>query len=407
VLGQGLLVAISPLLTRIYTPADFGALAIITALSGVLGTFVTLCWEAAMVIPRTQLIARAVAYLGLLTTIVLSLVITAASFIWREQLATLLGSPALVHYWWVVPLTVFIIGVFKVSSAWVVRMQEYGRIAWRNATQGVGQAICNLALGVLGYTPLGLILGVAFGRAVALWGLLGRRSFLAGGLPSYRTLRLTAIRYRRFPLVTSWSYTLNSLGLQLPIVLLSIAYQAYEVGLLALTIRVLASPVSIVADAVSQYFEGSFGARIRDSGIGLTRQIRRIVARLSLAASVPILIVVAASPFIFTFVFGAEWSAAGTFAQVMALGYFAQFVVAPISKALTLLERQDLQFYWDMTRAVLTAGAVLLAFGLGLPIIWAIAFLSIAQALSYAAMLLITLTVASRYESQSSARGAS
>src|SRR5690606_9508647 len=115
-----------------------------------------------------------------------------------------------------------------------------------------------------------LTLGIAVGRSLAVGGMVGKLSIFARPWPDRRLFGPTARRYVKFPLLTTWSRTLNSAGLQLPIVILSAMYGAAAIGFLALTMRVLASPVNIVADAVGQYFEGSFAAtlRARDGSIG-------------------------------------------------------------------------------------------------------------------------------------------
>ena len=57
------------------------------------------------------------------------------------------------------------------------------------------------------------MLGLTSGRLLAIGGLAGRRGLLAQRRPSWRTMLSAISEYRRFPLVTSWSAALNSLGL--------------------------------------------------------------------------------------------------------------------------------------------------------------------------------------------------
>src|SRR5690606_4608841 len=95
-----------------------------------------------------------------------------------------------------------------------------------------------------------------------------------------RRIGSTAALYKRFPLVNTWSRLANALGVHLPIVLIVSLYGSIEVGLYALTIRVLAAPVGMIIDATSQWFEGAFALQFREGGGGLRPFITKSALRL-------------------------------------------------------------------------------------------------------------------------------
>lgn len=362
-IGQGAILIASPALTRLYTPADFGALAVVTAVSAVLGNLVTLSWERAIVVPAEHDRAKDVVALGVLSVAILAAALTAAAYFARHEMAALLNSRVFNDFWWLVPATVAAIGFYAVASSWLVRRQRYSALAMRNAVQGLSQAGSSVVLGLIGLTPLGLTSSPAVGRIAALIGMVRLRRRETSG--AQRQLRETAARYRRFPLVNTWSRMLNSLGLQLPVILIISLFGSVEAGFYALTLRVLASPVGIVADAVSQYFEGSFAKKFRDDEPGLDRMLSRLAVKLLLVGALPVVIVLAVGPWLFSLVFGAEWAIAGFYAQLLVLSYYSQFVVSPVSRALVILERQGTQLLWDASRFVATASAVVVAWALG------------------------------------------
>lgn len=384
--GQGTLIAISPILTRLYSPADFTMLAIVTAISSTLGGIATLAWEAAMVIPKGDMEARALAWLGLLSTLITSLGVALLFWVFQDILVRVFALDSLAHYWWIIPITVFSIGLYKVASSWFVRLQRFGQIAWRNGSQGIAQAGFNLGLGLAGIAPLGLIGGLAAGRGIALFGMVGASSAFSRPVPSAAFIRQVARRYRRFPLVTSWSNAANTLGLQLPILLLAAFYNAIEVGLVSLAIRVLASPVGILADALRQYYEGRFGELLREGAPNLKRIFLLTTSRLAMLGLLPTVVIMVFGPWIFSFVFGSAWVVAGEYARILVLAYYLQLVVSPVSASLTILEHQRQQLMWDVFRAIFTAGLVLAAWGSGAPIWIALLGICVAQVVSYAVL---------------------
>lgn len=394
-IGQGAILLASPALTRLYSPTDFGALAVVTAVSAVLGNLVTLSWERAIVVPADDNRAKDVVVLGLASVLVLVSVLTVVAYFIRNDVATRLNSRVFDDYWWLVPATVAAIGFYAIASSWLVRRQQYSALAVRNAVQGISQAGASVLLGLIGLIPLGLISSVGVGRVAALIGMVRLRRRVPGGR---RQLKETAVRFKRFPLINTWSRILNSLGLQLPVILIIGLFGSIEAGLYALTLRVLAAPVGIVADAVSQYFEGLFAQRYRNREPGLERMLSQFATKLLLVAALPVVAVLVGGPWLFSFAFGAEWSTAGFYAQLLVLSYYAQFVVSPVSRALVILERQGLQLAWDATRLAATSAAVLVSWVVSDDFVICAIALAAVQAIWYVALFVLCRSAARTVE---------
>lgn len=385
--GQGAVLCVSPWLTRLYSPSGFAALAAITSISAVLGGVVTLSWERAIVVPRSDSDAHALVRLGIASVVVLSLGVTLVAWLMRSRAAELMNTEVFIQYWWLTPCTVFLIGLYAIASSALVRAQAYRDLAVRNGVQGTAQAVSSVVLGIFGVAPLGLASGPAIGRLASLVGMAKTRRVHRIADRKVGSLLRVAYTYRRFPLVNIWSRLLNSLGLQLPTLLIIALYGTVEAGLYALTLRVLASPVGIVSDAVSQSFEGSFARRSREEVGGLRSQILRSATRLAFLGIGPAIVLAALSGLLFNVVFGAEWYRSGGYAQILAFAYLAQFIVVPVSRSLLILERQGLQLAWDLSRFALTLTAVLTPWALGGSFVWCVVALACAQTLSYGALL--------------------
>lgn len=392
--GQGILLLASPLLTRIYSPTDFGALAVLTALSAVLGVLATLRWEAGMVLPHSDSDARALGWLALVSALLTSILVGLILVLWPASLESLASNNMLTAYWWLVPLSIMAISIHKVLSAWMVRQGQFVRLGQRNFLVGLGQLVVQLGLGAAGIKPLGLLLGLPGGRLAGTGGAFGNEGFFQSGLPRLKVVKDVSRRYKRFPLVSSFSAVINSLGLQAPVLLLSAVYGGLGFGLLALTMRVLTAPVGIIADAVSQHFE-SVAAKVVRTGDGdLIVLLRRTILRQLAVGALPLIIIVTSGPWLFETVFGAEWRISGQFAQVLIIGYYSQLVVSPVSKTLLLLELHGRQAAWDISRAV----AVLAGLGICAWADWnlmqACITMALIQVLGYGALLISVIHAA-------------
>jgi O-antigen/teichoic acid export membrane protein len=396
IVGQGLVFASYPVLSRMFDPADFGLLVVFTSIVSMVGVLSTASLEAAVLIPQSEDEAAAVAWASLSSVALTATVTAGVGLAAGTWVAGFLGAPDLAGYWWLVALTVLVLGVYLVLSEWMVRMRSYGALAKRNLLQGVGQVVAQLGLGAAGVRPVGLLVGLAAGRLLGTGGML-----TAGGLLRRRRPRLSAVvaavrRFHRFPLIASWSKLLNTAGLQVPLLVLSAVYGNAAVGLLGLVVRVVGGPTGVVAQAVYQVFTGEASARLRGSDPQLGALLRRYVRRLLATGAAPALLLVLLGPLLFGRVFGDEWVEAGRFAQILAVGYLAEFAIVPITQVLWLLERQGLQLAWDATRLVLTAGGVALCGVLGTSMTVAVTVLAAAHVTSYAVLYVLSVRMADR-----------
>ncbi len=382
--GQGLVILSYPLLTRLYDPAELGLLTVFTSVVGMISVISTASLEAAIPIPPDDGEAADVAWSALAVVSGTTIVTGVVGFFAAGPLATLLGVPRLAQYWWLVAVTVFVLGAYMVLSEWMVRDRTYGALGRRNLLQGVGQTVTQIGLGLAGVRPLGLLLGVGVGRTLAMGGLVSRGGLLRQRAPSVAGLRAAVRRFRRFPLLATPSALVNSAGLEMPLLLVSALYGDARAGLLGLTIRVFSGPTAIIGQAVSQVYTGETGAAIRQPSGALGRLLRKAVLRLVLLGAGPALLLVVAGPWMFGLIFGPTWTEAGEYARFLAVAYLAQFAVTPVSSTLFLLERQGHELVWGCLRLLLTAGGTAVCGLLGEPVQVAVIVLAIGHVVSYA-----------------------
>ena len=409
--GQGVVLAASPLITRLYGPADLGALAVVTAVSAMVGAVAPLGYDRAVVVPRGETSARALVTLALGGVVVVGLAATVAAWCWGPALARLTGAPVLADFWWVCPVTIVVVALQRVVTSWLARRRDYRALARRTAWQGLGQVACNLALAPLG-GPLGLVLGVAAGRSASLVGSFpgrrdrsrlrhsgARRQPVARGVARTRRLLVVcsvSVRYRRFPLVTTWSSLVNVAGQQAPLVLLASLHGAPAIGALALTMRVLGAPVGMVADAVGLQVEGQIGALARARRGGLSRSVTRFLVPLAGVASTGGVLCVVLAPPSFPVLFGDAWGESASTAVAVVPALVAQMIASPLSRVLPMLERQATQLGWDVARLVATTVAVVGTGTTGAGVLGSVVAWSAASVVSYGALLVLVLHAARR-----------
>ena len=116
-------------------------------------------------------------------------------------------------------------------------------------------------------------------------------------------------------------------------------------------------PVGMVAVAVSQVFSADLAEQLRGGSGAANQSFRRVVASMARIGLVPAFVVGLAAPWLFPRLFGAQWAAAGEYAQLLAPLLFASFVTAPVNMAIMLAGRQRMQMAWEVCRLLTIAAA--------------------------------------------------
>jgi O-antigen/teichoic acid export membrane protein len=363
--AQALLVLASPVLTRLYTPADFGVLVVYVALVSILVTVASLRYELALPLPEEDLEAAGLLLLCVSLVLATTALGALAIHLLRFRILAWMGEPGLGPYLWLVPVSTLGAGLYQVFNCWAIRKERYDRIARTRVTQSLTQLGVQLAAGSFGAGAAGLLAGDALGRtngtrtlAMLDW----RKDWAVLRRVGLGDMAGAARRYRAFPLYSSFTALLNSCNLRVPGLLLAVAYGPATAGCFALAQRVYALPSSIIGESVAQVFFGE-SAQIREGG-SLMPLFAGTVRRMFLLGLPVMGVSSLAGWFLFPVVFGAAWKAAGAFVVAIGPMALAQFTGACVSHALVVLERQDLALVREVTRSLLLFGGIAAAWAL-------------------------------------------
>jgi O-antigen/teichoic acid export membrane protein len=391
--GQLMGILISPVLSRVYSPADFGIFIVIFALSSTLGTIAALRFELAVPLAASEREAQSLATLGFVCSAVTAVVGSAFVAAFGEGIVSLLHRPELMPWLRFVPPMAALLAGFMVLNQLAVRHRRYAAIGRRSLWQSGVMVTTQTATGLAGLQPGGLMLGMAVGQAAGLLSLLpgaGLASPAGRQGRKWRSLKQALRDHRRFPLVLAPSGLINVLGIQLPVLILAYVYGSAVAGWLGLAQRVLGVPVTIVGTAIAQVYLGEL-AEIRRQGSPRAASLFDRTTRRLILASVPItLVLLLFGPAGFALVFGAPWRTSGEYAQALALGLAAQLVAAPLSQTLIAYQRPYLQLCWDIGRLVVAGGGVICCALAGASPLIAVWTLSMALVLSYVASWLLS-----------------
>jgi len=386
-LGQGIVILASPVLARLYSPHDFGVLAVVTSLSALCGVLVTLRLDMAIPLAESDDEASGVAWASLLSCAALSLPLAFGGFALYDLAAPSTDAFSMSS----VMLTAVasaLIGATAVAIRWLGRSRDYRRMARLSAAQGWLQVLAQLAFSTL---SLGLLAGLAAGRLPALTILHSAKSGQRPAWLGWRNAGAALSRFRRFALISSWGGFLNTAGLQsTPLVVAAVAGSKVA-GTYLLAQRFLAAPTVLLAQAISEVNYSELGHLHRTGQGEIYKVVKKTLQRTAIIAVPCFTAAALVSPIVVPIVLGSQWHHAGAYVAALTPGMAAQFIVIPVSRTLLLLERQGLQSTWELARLVLVTGSVIGVFKVGGGPVEALLALSLAQVVTYAALAALTL----------------
>lgn len=373
--GAALALVLTPLLSRLVTPGVFGSFMTLVALASVVVGVSTMRLEVAGQAEADDNDARAVLGLGMSLAVGLGLAVTAATAI--GYVLNLMPPLALT----VGPM-VTIASTQLIGAAWLARRQAYGTLATASFAQNGGLAIAQAGLAVISPTVGALILGFVLSRLYWLChipALVWRRA------DARRIWR----KHQAYALTAGTSAGINSLAGQIPILLPAILYGDQAAGWLAMAIRILVSPLSLIGEAAAAAAVGEISNAIRTRTGHAQGVLRRGMRDLAVIGAVPALAAGTLGAVAVPWLLGAEWTETGRIVSALALGSWAQFVVAPFSQTLNLSGHSMWLLAWDACRLTLVASAFLIPSLTGLGIVAAAVCYSVAMLGLYAAMSLM------------------
>lgn len=364
-ISQGLLVLISPVLTRLYTPEAFGILAIFTSIVTIFATVFTGKYEQSLFLPKRDHHAINLMGFTLFLTFFFSLILLGILAFTYTDIASLFSLPeyssCILLF---VPLMTFAIGVYSTFRQWFQRKEAYSVSSVNGVIQSVILISANIILALLGIKLLGLVwsylLSIVLSALIFIY--VFRRKYPVREFLKYfswiRSLKM-AIEYKRFPQYIIWAELLVILSQQMMPLLLTSLFTPIIAGYYSFANRILRIPSIVLANSIWGIYRNE-AVKLINVGKSIKPVYLSIVKKLIILGSLPYLVIgIFGSP-LFQFIFGSSWRMTGVYAQIMALFLFTELIAFPLSGTFVICDKQKtFLFIQILTLSLCTLGIIL------------------------------------------------
>ncbi|WP_411691419.1 lipopolysaccharide biosynthesis protein [Acinetobacter gandensis] len=379
--AQLLLIIMTPLLTRLYLPSDFGLLAAFVSLLAFFTVISSARYELAIHLPEKIEETVAVTVLSFIFLVLTTSISVICILLFAEPISVLLKVPHLASYLWLLPFAVFFVGLYQICNAWYVRQKQYKDIAGTKVLQSIVTVLIQLSAFKL--ATFGLLVGQTLGQGagslkLSLKSIKNTKEFRS---VQFHQIKTVAKRYKSFPIYSTWTGLFNTASLQLaPLIFLSL-FGATVAGLYALTLKLVSLPISLVGQAIGSVFLSEAPKAHREGR--LNKLVLQFNKKLVQVGCFPIAILIVSGPELFAFIFGEQWYKAGEYAQWLAPWVFLQLQWTPLSNLTVVLELQKEALISQILTFFARFGALFYAIGYEMSADHAIQLFAVVSAIVY------------------------
>ncbi|MDB4912884.1 MAG: polysaccharide biosynthesis protein [Gemmatimonadetes bacterium] len=377
--------AATPLLSRLYSPAEYGVFGVFVAALSIFSVIATMRYDRAIPAARNDRDAGSVLIVALGTMLVTS--VLCCLLVLSGALGLLM--PATREYGrvlaWSLPLGMAATGTYDALSFWMVRRRDFPTLSFTKVAQGASSVGSQIGMGVFGFGAMGLIGGQILGSMMGIT-RLGRRirrlDRAAFAEVSVSGLLGTAKQHRRFPLLSAPAVLLDAFTGALPTLVLAHRFGPATAGVFTIVNRVLLAPIALITINISHIYFSELAELHRARSNGMLPLFYRRLRHVALLGAVMIGSMALVVPIVLPTVLGPQWGAASIYFLILSPMIFAGLVSAPFSGVIDVLHRQDLHFLRDSLRAVILIVAVTYAASYDLAALPTLQVISIAGCLN-------------------------
>ncbi len=354
-IAQAIPITISPILTRLYTPEDFGILALYLSVMLIIGIFATGRYELAL--PLAKRTAEANNLLGVISiiSVAISLLMIIILMMFSNVLLNYISNDFL-NLLYIMPVNIIFMSIFNGIQYWLNQQENFKQIASNKVILNLLIASSQIAIGFSVLSTNGLVLGYIIGYVfVFLYVLYTFRNIIVNVFKtiSLKKMRFNLIKHKDFPLVNTFHSLSDKMQSDGVIFLITYKFSFTILGLYSMVVRSITMPAGLIGNAVGQVVFSKF-SKVYNDIQDIELEVRLIVKKLFLFFTPLFAILFFLLPPLFSFIFGEEWEEAGIYAQILLPYVYLNFIVSPISNIPLIVKKVKSYFKFSLIGNIIT-----------------------------------------------------
>ncbi|MDI1529247.1 type 8 capsular polysaccharide synthesis protein Cap8K [Staphylococcus aureus] len=335
-IAQVILIITTPIITRLYSPTEFGEFTIFSNIAMILIPIINARYDLLIVNTKNDRSANILSQISFLISLLILLILIPIFAI-----SAWLYPNFILDFIFII-IMLFLVSLTNIFTNYLNKERKYKVLSLINVFRAGSMALLQIIFGLLALGSLGLIIGFSL-------------SYIAGITLGYKTFKkhFNIVRDKeetkalflenKNQLVYSTpSILLNSLSFSVVVFFIGILYTNTEVGIYGMAIRVLGIPVTIISLGLSKIFMQQANDYYIEYGNfrNLLLKFSSILVIVSIILYVPLYLF---SEELVNILLGHSWVDAITVIKVVIPLFVIRLIVSTVSLSVIVLQKQQLE----------------------------------------------------------------
>ncbi|HDJ5548938.1 TPA: type 8 capsular polysaccharide synthesis protein Cap8K [Staphylococcus aureus] len=335
-IAQVILIITTPIITRLYSPTEFGEFTIFSNIAMILIPIINARYDLLIVNTKNDRSANILSQISFLISLLILLILIPIFAI-----SAWLYPNFILDFIFII-IMLFLVSLTNIFTNYLNKERKYKVLSLINVFRAGSMALLQIIFGLLALGSLGLIIGFSL-------------SYIAGITLGYKTFKkhFNIVRDKeetkalflenKNQLVYSTpSILLNSLSFSIVVFFIGILYTNTEVGIYGMAIRVLGIPVTIISLGLSKIFMQQANDYYIEHGNfrNLLLKFSSILVIVSIILYVPLYLF---SEELVNILLGHSWVDAITVIKIVIPLFVIRLIVSTVSLSVIVLQKQQLE----------------------------------------------------------------
>lgn len=335
-IAQVILIITTPIITRLYSPTEFGEFTIFSNIAMILIPIINARYDLLIVNTKNDRSANILSQISFLISLLILLIL-----ILIFAISAWLYPNFILDFIFII-IMLFLVSLTNIFTNYLNKERKYKVLSLINVFRAGSMALLQIIFGLLALGSLGLIIGFSL-------------SYIAGITLGYKTFKkhFNIVRDKeetkalflenKNQLVYSTpSILLNSLSFSVVVFFIGILYTNTEVGIYGMAIRVLGIPVTIISLGLSKIFMQQANDYYIEHGNfrNLLLKFSSILVIVSIILYVPLYLF---SEELVNILLGHSWVDAITVIKIVIPLFVIRLIVSTVSLSVIVLQKQQLE----------------------------------------------------------------
>jgi O-antigen/teichoic acid export membrane protein len=343
--SQVIPIVFSPVLTRLYTPEDFGSLAFFMASSSIGAIVSTGRYELAIMLPKDSEEALNLLIVTIFLSLSISILIFIILFLFGNNFLCFLNYPLTFSTVLFIPLGIFTSGCFQGLNFWLNRNSEFSSISKYRVFQASTIVAFSLILSFFKEIEEGLIFSFLIGMFLSVLPIINIIRKNKKLISVDKALNVSK-KYSNYPKLLMPTGLFDTIAMQAPIFFITKFFSKIVTGAYSLAFRMVSAPISVISGAFGQVFYNQIVSEVKkgENTSFIIFKTAKQLTFISLALFLPMFFF---GQEIFVILFGANWSDAGRYVEIISFAMMIRFIVSPLSTTFLATNSLRLGAFWQ------------------------------------------------------------